>query len=120
MNPHEIRRQMINGLRKAKRAYALNDAEGVFEKMNDEERKASSQAFMKIVLAIRTLENLQLRDIADKLREKEPEIVAASNELNGAVKNLENFQKILNVSIKVIGQLKDIATAVGIPIPDIA
>ncbi len=117
MPPHKIRDTLLSDLRKVRQSFFKPQAAAALDRMSEAERAKAGEVLVNTNIAIRKLENVQLKEIADQLSAFEEDLTNATQALNKAVKKLEDFKRVIDTAASVLSLLGRIAKLVGIALP---
>ncbi len=116
MAPHKVRDMLLSDLRKVRRGFFKHESAAAMDQMSQAEKEHVGEVLVNTNIAIKKLETIKLKDIADQLTGFEQELTKASKELGEAVKNLDKFGKVVDAAAKVLSVLGKIAKFVGLPL----
>lgn len=110
MSPSELRNAALKELRAARRAMLSARWTLSLEAVDPATREAAALELLRVNHAILKLENEQLAEIRDALVENEADLVAGTESLNKALRDLTEVKAVLGAVSGVLGVIGKIVT----------
>jgi FtsZ-binding cell division protein ZapB len=107
---------LLSDLRKVRMGFFKHETAAALDRMDSAGKANAGKVLVNTNIAIKKLETIKLKEIADQLSQFEKDLTEASKQLGKAVKNLAKFEKVLDAAAKVVSLLGKIAKFVGIPL----
>lgn len=108
MSPSEIRSAVLKQLQAARVSMMSARWTLSLEKMDAPARTQAANELLRVHHAIQELENQQLTEISDKLRDNEPDLLKGRDRLASALEDLKNTERVLTAVssfISVVGRI---------------
>lgn len=112
MTPRKLRNTTLSELRKARKTMESSEVLTEVKRLSEAEQAAAGMTLLKVLLAIRELENTKLAEISQKLTEHEPELKQGICDLKAAAQTLSKIQAYLGALASLLGVVGKIVALV--------
>lgn len=117
MAPFEIRDELLRKLRAVRNGFFKAEAAAALDEMSESEKAEAGVVLVNTGVAIRKLENIELADIRDQLKNFEGELKLGAEKLGDALEDLRKFKRVVDSAASVLSLLGRIAKLVGVSLP---